>query len=160
MIHLAKIERLDLLREFFEVVYVPPAVWHEAVEAGRNYPETRLIEQAQLAGWLVRHRVRRTPLLRLLEQSLDKGEAEAIALALQERVEMVLLDETEARTVAAQLGLSRTGVVGILIRAKQKGIIRSLRMELNRLQTQGGFWLSEQVFRAAIEAVGESDDAD
>ncbi len=53
------------------------------------------------------------------------------------------------------MGLSRIGVVGILIRAKQIGKIASLAEELERLRQQGGFWLSEQIVQQALESVGE-----
>ncbi len=66
---------LTLLREIFDTVYVPPAVWREVVEAGQYYPETVLIKQASDEGWLVRCEIRATPLLSLLKQLLDEGEA-------------------------------------------------------------------------------------
>jgi predicted nucleic acid-binding protein len=61
--------------------------------------------------------------LRLLRLELNEGEAETIGLALQEGASLVLLDQTDARRVADVPQLPKTGVVGILIRAKLEGKI-------------------------------------
>ncbi|BCW95585.1 MAG: hypothetical protein KatS3mg018_1067 [Fimbriimonadales bacterium] len=93
----------------------------------------------------------------MLKLQLDEGEAEAIALALQERTEVVLLDDSQARLMARRLNLQVTGVVGILIRAKREAKIVSLKQEIDRLREQGGFWLAERVVQRALQAVGEND---
>src|SRR2546430_8844078 len=82
-------------------------------------------------------------LLRLLKRDLDEGEAEAIALILEQQVDIILLDESGARRIADVYGLQKTGVIGILIRAKAEGKIASLRQELDRLRQDAGFWVSE-----------------
>jgi predicted nucleic acid-binding protein len=92
----------------------------------------------------------------LLKLQLDEGESEAIVLAIQERAEVVLLDDSLARMVARQLSLQVTGVVGVLIRAKREAKIVSLKQELERLRNEGGFWLSEHLVQRALQAVGES----
>lgn len=51
--------------------------------------------------------------------------------------------------------MSRTGAVGILIQAKVQGRIAELRGELDRLRTEGGFWIEDQLYRRAFQAVGE-----
>ena len=62
-------------------------------------------------------------MLRLLRLELNEGEAETIGLALQEGASLVLLDQTDARRMADVSQLPKTGVVGILIRAKLEGKI-------------------------------------
>jgi predicted nucleic acid-binding protein len=69
--------------------------------------------------------------------------------------EVVLLDETEARKIAELFGLKKTGAIGILIRAKLEGKIQDLRLELDRLRTDGGFWIEEGLFKAVLQSVGE-----
>ena len=157
LIHLAKIGRLNLLQEFHQQVLVPPAVWREVVELGQTYPETPLIEHGFQQGWLQQKSVSDSRLVSLLKLQLDEGESEAITLAIQERAEVVLLDDSLARLVARRLGLQVTGVVGVLIRAKREAKIISLRQELERLRYEGGFWLSEHLVQRALQAVGESD---
>ncbi len=66
------------------------------------------------------------------------------------------MDETEARRVADIYGLHKTGVVGLLMRAKMEGRISSLRQELDRLRQDAGFWISASLYQQALEAVGET----
>jgi hypothetical protein len=94
-------------------------------------------------------------LLRLLKSELDNGEAEAIALAVEREAEVIFLDESYARQRANVYKLEKTGVVGLLIRAKVEGKIASLRHELDRLREGAGFWISDGLYQQALQAVGE-----
>ena len=95
-------------------------------------------------------------LLRLLKRELNDGEAEVISLAVERQADLVLLDETEARRIAELYGLSKTGVIGIPIRAKMEGKVQSFE-ERNNLRQLGGFWIAEDLYRHALQAVGELD---
>ena len=66
-----------------------------------------------------------------------------------------LLDELEARRVADVYGLPKTGVVGILIRAKLEGKVASLREELDRLRREASFWIGDEIYWQALKAVAE-----
>ena len=99
-----------------------------------------------------------TALLRLLGRDLDEGESEVIALAVEQQAEMVLLDESDARRIADLYGLSKTGIIGLLIRARQDGHIDALKPELDNLLHQGGFWIDERLYEQALNAVGEGKD--
>lgn len=78
------------------------------------------------------------------------GEVEVIALAVECKADMILLDESEARRIANIYGLSKTGAIGILIRAKREGYIRSLKDELDKLRKDGGFWIDEAFYRELL----------
>lgn len=67
---------------------------------------------------------------RILEASLDLGEASAIALAIEEKDSLLIIDELKGRKFAEQLGLNFTGTLGLLILAKQKGILASIKPAL------------------------------
>ena len=71
--------------------------------------------------------------LRLLERDSNEGEAEAIGLSLEGEATLLLLDEADARAVAELYGLPKTGTVGLLIRAKNEGLVDLLRPELDSL---------------------------
>jgi len=94
-------------------------------------------------------------LLALLRRDLDDGESEVIALAVEKQAKLVLLDESDARRTADLYGLSKTGIIGLLIRAKQEDHINSLKVELDRLLNQGGFWVEQRLYNQALNAVGE-----
>lgn len=158
LIHLAAIVRLALLKVFYGRITVPPAVWREVVQQGGGRAGAVEVEQAHQAGWIEVLAPTDTALLRLLRRDLDEGESEVIALAIEQRAELVLLDESDARRIAELYGLSKTGIIGLLIRAKQEGHVDSLKAELDRLMHQGGFWVEERLYNRALNTVGEGKD--
>ncbi len=93
--------------------------------------------------------------LRLLKRDLDEGEAEVIALAIEQKADVVLLDESDARKIAELYELVKTGVIRLLIRAKKEGRIESLKKELNTLRDKAGFWFNEKLYHQALQSVGE-----
>jgi len=155
LIHLALLGRLELLRECYGEVLIPPAVWKEVVQQGHGRAGAREVEEAARAGWLKVESPTNELLLRMLKRDLDDGEAEAIALTVEREAEVVLLDESHVRRKASVYGLQKTGVIGLLIRAKVEGKLPSLREELDRLRQEAGFWISENLYQQALKAVGE-----
>lgn len=155
LIHLAAIGRLALLREFYEKITIASAVWREVVAEGKGRAGAVQVEKARQAGWIEVVSPEDRSLLHLLKRDLDEGEAEVIALAVSQQADLVLLDESEARRIAELYGLFKTGVVGILIRAKREGKVRSLRAELDKIRLQAGFWIEDGLYHQALPAVGE-----
>jgi predicted nucleic acid-binding protein len=122
ILNLALIDKLSLIREQFTTVTIPKGVLEE-LRVGENLPGSKKILDALDAKWLQVEEVQNSAMLRILKRELDTGEAEAVALALETGTQCVLLDESEARRVAKDLGLKVTGVLGILLRAcRQKRI--------------------------------------
>ena len=157
-IALSRLGQLSLLPQRFpEGILVPEAVWQEVVEQGQGHPGTREIASA---SWVRVQGVKDRSLVSLLGAELDSGEAEAIALSREEPVVAVLLDEKDGRRVARRLGLPVLGTVGLLIWAKRTGRVASLREQLDILQTQGKFRLSQAVYDEALRVVGEGEVGD
>jgi len=151
--NLAIIARLDLLREQFRAVTVPPGVWAE-LKRIPNLEAKASLEQAIQAEWL-----RIVPLVGAVPDdfapTLDLGEAEALALALESKAGLVLLDESAARLKAHQLGMAFTGVLGILLRARTVGRIPSLKAEILRLRAEARFFVSSALEKRLLSSVGE-----
>lgn len=78
-------------------------------------------------------------LISLLTVELHSGEAEAIALALELKADHLLIDEREGRTMARQLGVPVTGVLGVLRRAKRRAHITAIKPEIESLKTKARF---------------------
>jgi len=153
LISLSIIGQLDLLHKRFpDGILIPAAVWHEVVESAQGRSGAKSVAAAH---WIKVMSIADTDLVTMLKTSLDTGEAEAIVLAREQNIAIVLLDEKDARKVAKKLGLSVLGVVGVLIWAKRAGIIDDLRSQLDALQQQGGFRLSRALYLEALAAVGE-----
>lgn len=136
LIHLTGIGRLELLKEFYGKILITPAVWSEVVEEGKERLGARQVKEAHKSGWIEVIVPGNKSVIRLLERELHRGEAEAIALAIERHPQIIFLDELEARRVADVYGLRKTGVIGVLIRAKIEGKVVSLRKELDRLRGQ------------------------
>lgn len=153
LISLSIIGQLELLyKRFPDGILIPAAVWHEVVESAQGRSGAK---QVTAARWIEVMGIADTELATMLEARLDTGEAEAIVLAREQNITMVLLDEKDARKVAKRLGLSVLGVVGVLIWAKRAGFIDNLHSQLDMLQQQGGFRLSSALCLEALAAVGE-----
>lgn len=153
LIALSRIGQLPLLPALFTSgVRVPPAVWREVVTEGENRPGVRDIETA---AWLRVAQVSNVDFVASLSRDLDSGEAEAIALFREQPCAAILLDEKDARRVAEGFAQPILGTVGILLWARRNGLIACLRDQLDALQSSGGFRLSAQVRRAALQAAGE-----
>jgi predicted nucleic acid-binding protein len=159
LIHLASIGRLPLLKQFYTRITITPAVWREVVEQGGGRAGAVEVANACQAGWIEVVAPADKSLVRLLRRDLDNGESEAITLAIERQADLIFLDESEARRIAEIYDLSKTGVIGILIRAKREGQIDSLRAELDRLRKLGGFWIEDRLYHRALVAVEEEKDA-
>mgnify|MGYP001497714432 CR=1 FL=1 len=96
-------------------------------------------------------------LARALEKDIDAGESEAIVLTIEQHADLLLLDDKFARTVAVNMGVTIMGTVGILIWAKQAGLIPSLQDELQKLMQQANFRLGKHVINHALSVVGENE---
>src|SRR5437879_2077979 len=92
--------------------------------------------------------------LAALPGSLDAGEREVIALAEAAHADLVIMDEAAGRRELGQRGFAFVGTVGVLMLAKQRGLLSALRPELDRLRACG-FHLSDRVYGSCLASVGE-----
>ena len=86
--------------------------------------------------------------------SLDVGEAAVIQLAMNEKIETVCIDEIAGRRIAKLSGLSITGSIGILLRAKREGYPLSIKIAIQRMRDRG-IRLSETLIAFALKQAGE-----
>jgi len=128
LIALAKLGMLSLLGE--EVV-IPGAVFAELTESRKAYAD-------ELGAWCEGKviEVRDRKAVDYLALILDRGEAEVIALAEELKTPMVIIDDIKARRIARLRGLNVVGTLGILLDAKDKGLIREVKPFLDELMTK------------------------
>ncbi len=151
---LALIGRLDLLKGQFLVVWIPTAVAQE-LSAHPDPVALEAIQAALTAQWIRTAALQESPLLKILSPQLHRGEAEAIALAADLKADFVIIDEQEGRRLATQAGLSVIGVLGILLRAKQRGQISAVKPELQSLRNRARFFIAPALEARILAAAGE-----
>ena len=152
LIGLASIQRFDLLQQLFGQLTIAQAVYDEAVVAGREIGGAK--QEVALATWIRTMTVQDRLAVEVLLDDLDLGEAETIVLAREMGADWVLMDEKKARRKLTQLGLNKIGTVGILLKAKQLGLLPVIRPDLERLSQQG-FSLSQAVIDAVLQQANE-----
>jgi len=152
LINLARIGRLELLHKLYGEICVPDAVWQEVVVAGAGLPGA---EQVVEALWIKRHSVANSALVRALQQDLDAGESEAIALAVELEAELLLMDESLGRETARHLGLRFIGIIGVLIEARHTGRIDAIKPYLDALREVAGFRVCQALYARVLQDAGE-----
>jgi predicted nucleic acid-binding protein len=91
---------------------------------------------------------------KILEASLDKGEASAIAFAIEQNDCLLIIDDLKGRKYAEQLGITITGTLGIIVLAKQNGLIISVKPLLEKIKTTN-FRLNFELEQDILQKVGE-----
>jgi len=153
LINLALIGRLELLRELYTELTIPEAVWHEVVVEGAGQAGADTVKDAT---WIKTIAVTNKELVRALQEELDAGEAEAIALAQEIGAELLIMDDHMGRQTAHHLGLRYSGLIGVLIESKHKGLINSVKPLLDKLREVAGFRVSQALYLRVLQDEGES----
>lgn len=141
---LIRVGRERLLQQLHGVVLIPEAVRQELMRAHSRIPKFLEIRQAVDRRFVAR-----------LEVELDLGEAEAIVLAKEAKADLLLIDEKLGRQIALREGLRVAGLLGVIIEAKQRGLIDSVRELVDRLESAAGFRVSDAVREEAFRLAGE-----
>jgi uncharacterized protein len=150
LIGLARINMAWLPFRLFPEVIVPEEVRNELL--AKDSPD-----RDQLMEVLSHARIhpRQSPLDRMLLAELDEGEAAVISTAMQLGLSSVILDERKARRVASRVyGLGVKGTAGLLLEAKNRSMIDSVRPHLEGM-IQGGYFLGPNLVAACLAAAGE-----
>jgi uncharacterized protein len=135
----------SLIFDLFQEVLIPQAVCDEL---GRNYKNLPIELKVAVA-----HDTADVARLRTL---LDAGEAEAIALSKELQADAVLIDEKKGRRVAEEEGLTVVGLLAVIVLAREKQLISSVKELLDDLQTRGGFYVSARMRQKVLAEAGEN----
>jgi predicted nucleic acid-binding protein len=151
LILLSKIEKLGLIFQLFGNVIAPQAVIDE-IKAGSDDLAHILNNLIDVKKLIVRKAGAKY--LKDIPFDIGAGEREAIALALETAADIIIIDDHLARNVSRGKGLKITGTIGILIEAKSRGLIKSLRNELDSL-IESGMWIKETFYHRLLQEFGE-----
>lgn len=149
-IALARIGELALVRSVFSRIVIPEAVARELTEARADAPGAREVAAARWIEWAsVDPR-----LVRPLELLVDPGEAEAIALARSGLDDLLLTDDGKARRLARRLGIRVQGTLGVLVRARNRGLIPAVRPLVTRLRA-ADYRITDRIVEELLRRLGE-----
>ena len=147
LINLAKVGQFALLQNLFQHITIPPEVFEEVVVLGAGQPGAK---ETYTAQWIVRGMLERSDVANILAAELDRGEAEAIALALQEKADWLLIDERVGRRFAQQVGLKVKGTLGVLLEGVRRGFIDDLQTLLDMLVARGT-WIAPATYAEVLK---------
>lgn len=146
---LIQVGQLELLNAVFGQVVVPRAVYNELCKV----PGQQTIIDQQ--NWLFIDHAKDLKHVKTLENELDAGEAEAIVLALEMKADYLVIDEFKGRNKAEEIGLKIIGSLGVLLQAKQKGLISAVKPLIDDLIQKAEFRVHPALYQQVLNIAGE-----
>lgn len=150
--NLAKVGQLNLMQQLYETILVPTAVYEELLD---NRAGETIITAVKSVTWLEIQLVQNQELVNELRSRVNRGEAEAIVLAIEVGANRLLIDERLGRQAAADFGLKVTGVLGMLLVTKRQNLVTAIKPIMDDLVTQASFRISNQLYTNVLNAAGE-----
>ena len=149
LISFAILNKLDILDQIFDDIYIPAAVYSEITQQDKPYSQKlKIFAQNRIKN------IDNQLAVQLLQSELDIGESEAIVLAKENNIPNILIDEYKGRKAARVCGLFPIGTIGVLLQAKKKNLITAIRPELNKLVTNQRR-IAKKLYDKALELAEE-----
>lgn len=136
LIALCKINRLDLLRELYGEITIPEAVFHE-VTLKNDAVKKKIMENG---AWIHIQAISDDSDKRMYKAKLHDGEVEVMILAQELKADLVLIDDNAARKTAIYLGIPLSGTIGVLLRAKERGLIPKVMPVVESMEQNGIYY--------------------
>ena len=141
LIALDNIDMLFILKELYGTIYLTSEVAGEF--------------EKDLQDWLELRQVKNTNYIRILNNIIDIGEASTIALSLEIDDSKMILDDLKARKVAKNLNLNFTGLLGVVLKAKEYRLIKSVEEIIRKLNSVN-FRISKAMEEEILKLAGEN----
>jgi predicted nucleic acid-binding protein len=146
LIGLNNINKLDLLKQLYDIVEITPEVKQEYEKKGDVIP-----------AWFIIKEPENKSLVNTINKFLGKGEAESIVLAKEEDNALLILDDSSARLYAIDLGLQVAGTMSIIDMARKEKLITGKEaIELITTMKQMGFHIKDRLLDTFIEGINEN----
>lgn len=148
IISLATVDKLSVLKELFEKISIPHAVYNEIFKG--QYPGYKELNSDFFEIVGVQHQEN----LGFLLNDLDRGEAECILVAKESAADLLIIDERLAYKIAQSQGLTVIGTLTVLLKAKKRGLIKEIKPILDEMIVHGR-WYSQRVYEYFLRSIGE-----
>lgn len=149
LISLASIDQLSIIDRIFPEWCIPESVFNECIKADKPY--------ASMLESFLKNKIKKVQNKNAalnLSLLIDKGEAEVIQLAKENKSRFIVIDDKKGRNIAQLNGLDVIGTVGLLLNGKRKGYVDAIKPLLENLQ-KNGIRLSETLIQVALELADE-----
>ena len=150
LIALSKAGHLDVLKELYGEITIPEAVFREVADKNDEVKS-----KVSNSSWIHVEHIQETKSRRMYKAKLHDGEVEVMILAQESEMDhLVIIDDSAARKTAEFLGLTLTGTLGVLVKAKQRDILPAVMPIIRRMEEKGIFFsegLKERIRRLAGE---------
>ena len=151
IILLSNINQLELLKQLYETITIPQAVYDEVTAK----PDSACQNLKNHFDWIKVEKIRNPIQKKMYEAKLHDGEVEVMILAQEEpKADLVILDDNSAKKTAKFLELSVTGTLGVLVKAKQLNYIEKVKPLMDAL-IANGFFVAQNVYSMVLEQAGE-----
>lgn len=150
LLYLHRINQIDLLPRLFDEVFTVPAVVDELRQGKAKGYDVPVVEHYT---WLQVASPKQVP-SEWLASDLGRGELETMALALEHREKVVILDDALARRIAKAASLEVWGTLRVLLEAKKRKMIPQMSSVVDELK-QSGMWISDDVRQRILKLAGE-----
>lgn len=152
IINCARANKLWLIESIYSKIVIPPAVYREVVIEGMGKPGSEEIKSG-ISVWLEIKEPEDKNFVHKIQQRLGSGESEAIVLS-RELNGVLLADEGKAINEARKYGIRIKSTLLMLLDAKDRGLISSVKTELNEL-IASGFRCSDGLYKRILKASKE-----
>jgi len=148
IISLSSIGKLNILKELFEEIIIPEAVYKEIKSKDRyGYKEVE-------SDFIKVNHIKGKIYCELLLNQVELGEAESIILAKEIKADILIIDDNIAYKIAANSGLNVIRTLSILLKAKEKGVIKEVKPLLDEMISKGR-WYSKRVYMDFLKRINE-----
>ncbi|TZE80694.1 DUF3368 domain-containing protein [Calorimonas adulescens] len=144
LIILSNISKIDILKQLYGIIYIPSGVFEEVNVTGssESYDFIKVVS------------IKNEGAKQFFPISLHKGEVEVMILAKEINADLCIIDDYLARKHAKSLGLTVTGTLGVLIKAKEKGILKEVKPLIDKM-LQKKFYIDRKLYNEVLEICGE-----
>ena len=151
LIVLSNMYQLTILKDLYQNIYIPQAVF-DLVTAKNDSACQQLKDNTD---WIHVCKIKDQTQKRMYQAKLHDGEVEVMILAQEnQNKDLIIIDDNSAKKTAKYLGLTVTGSLGVILKAKKQGIISSVIPLMNQL-IQNGFYITSEVFEFVKDEAGE-----
>jgi len=151
IIALASIDSLYLLKELYKEVYIPKAVYDEICAKQGSKAQIEIVRARE---WIQVRQIENVESKKFFRVQLHDGEVEVMILGKELGADLLVIDDYIAREYAKYLDFKITGTLGVILKAKEKGLIEKVKPFMDSL-IQNRIYIGNKVYEGVLKLTGE-----